>query len=48
MLIGQAPEQWGGGYWGYCPHSDCYWVYRAATLLDAKAALSHHQAEAHR
>lgn len=48
MLTAQAPDQWGGWYWAHCPHSDCYWVYRAPALLDAQAALSHHQAEAHR
>lgn len=48
MLTAQAPDQWGGWYWAHCPHPECNWVHRAATLLDAKAALSHHRAEAHR
>lgn len=48
MLTAQAPDQWGGWYWAYCPHPECNWVHRAATLLDAQAALSHHRAETHR
>ena len=37
-MVGNAPDNWGG----------CYWVHRAETLLNAQAALSHHQAEKHR
>lgn len=44
--IAQAPDHYGGAWWAICEH--CTWASTHHTLLDAQAALSHHQAEAHR